>query len=253
MKNFKKIKTKNGFMERHGFEAIDLTKLAFKAIITTIFFILVIAIFIGIGPTIAMILYEVFNVDLLISIFVGTIPYLLFYLYDETRNLRNINKFPLSKEEIKMLDLKTVQDYSEYMKKCGNCHFFADEQIIKRIIISIYYNYGFDKEYKIYVREGPFGKYYLASFSKDLNIEEHEELKDANEIRFEDMFSSSVPLNSEEVNYIHNTIRLLDNFDVVFYDLALEMTYSCHYLHHCIERIIQNKDWRAFYELYKRI
>ena len=132
-------------------------------------------------------------------------------------------------------------------------HFVTDEQIIKRIIISIYYNYGFDKDYKIYVRNNSWGKFELAIFSKGLNIEEYEELKDANEIRFEDMFSSSVPLNSDDVNFIHNTIMLLDSYNDVFYDIALEMTSSCNYLHHIIEQIIRNKDWRAFYEIYKRI
>ena len=102
------------------------------------------------------------------------------------------------------------------------------------MIISIYYEYGFDRDYKIYLKEDSEGKLILKMLANQENIKK---LEGAKEVSFEEIFDSSVPLKSDDVISFDNSVVLNKGDENVFYQIALEITDGCPYLQRCCKEL----------------
>ena len=220
-KKRKNISVKNSFWKTYGRIIIEITKIVIESIVELLW----IPFLIGTGACIAY---------LLMASLIGlAVPGSFFICYSLLHSI-NERRLPLSKDEIQRLGLETVQDYSTYVDKILKGRIIRNNKIFIRLIISIYYEYGFDRDYKIYLKEDSEGKLILKMLANQENIKK---LEGAKEVSFEEIFDSSVPLKSDDVISFDNSVVLNKGDENVFYQIALEITDGCPYLQRCCKEL----------------
>ena len=225
-KKRKNISVKNSFWKTYGRIIIEITKIVIESIVELLW----IPFLIGTGACVAYLLTDLFNMDNLMASLIGlAVPGSFFICYSLLHSI-NERRLPLSKDEIQRLGLETVQDYSTYVDKILKGRIIRNN----KIFISIYYEYGFDRDYKIYLKEDSEGKLILKMLANQENIKK---LEGAKEVSFEEIFDSSVPLKSDDVISFDNSVVLNKGDENVFYQIALEITDGCPYLQRCCKEL----------------
>jgi hypothetical protein len=229
-KKRKNISVKNSFWKTYGRIIIEITKIVIESIVELLW----IPFLIGTGACVAYLLTDLFNMDNLMASLIGlAVPGSFFICYLLSHSI-NERRLPLSKDEIQRLGLETVQDYSTYVDNILKGRIIRNNKILIRLIISIYYEYRFDRDYKIYLKEDSEGKLILKMLANQENIEKLEGVK---EVSFEEMFDSSVPLKSDNVISFDNSVVLKKRYENIFYQIALEITDGCPYLQRCCKEL----------------